>query len=86
MIKIRLQKVWSANILPTYLNFNPLPNDKILDWSKLKAFADYKIRLAKMMIFFLERVKNIVGKEENAGYQHFLLFLQCFEKAFYTGS
>ena len=22
--------------------------------------------------------KNIVGKEENAGYQHFLLFPQCF--------
>ena len=25
--------------------------------------------------------KNIVGKGENAGYQHFLLFPQCFEKA-----
>ena len=26
--------------------------------------------------------ENIVGKGENAGYQHFLLFLQCFPKAF----
>ena len=25
--------------------------------------------------------RNIVGKGENAGYQHFLLFQQCFEKA-----
>ena len=25
-----------------------------------------------------EKVENIVGKEENAGYQHFLLFLQNF--------
>ena len=25
--------------------------------------------------------ENIVGKGENAGYQHFLLFPQCFEKA-----
>ena len=25
-----------------------------------------------------KRFKNIVGKGENAGYQHFLLFLQCF--------
>ena len=25
-------------------------------------------------------VENIVAKGENAGYQHFLLFLQCFEK------
>ena len=28
--------------------------------------------------FNLERVENIVGKGENAGYQHFLLFPQCF--------
>ena len=27
------------------------------------------------------RVENIVGKGENAGYQHFLLFPQCFQKA-----
>ena len=27
----------------------------------------------------LERVENIVGKGENAGYQHFLLFQQCFQ-------
>ena len=28
----------------------------------------------------LSRVVNIVGKGENAGYQHFLLFLQCLKK------
>ena len=31
-------------------------------------------------------VENIVGKGENAGYQHFFLFPQCLYKAFYTGS
>ena len=45
-----------------------------LDWSKLKAFADDKIKALKMMIFVFDRTENIVGKEENAGYQHFLLF------------
>ena len=30
--------------------------------------------------FGLGRVENIVGKGENAGNQHFLLFPQCFEK------
>ena len=25
-------------------------------------------------------IENIVGKGENAGYQHFLLFPQCFQK------
>ena len=39
-----------------------------------------------MMIFVFDRVENIVGKGENAGYQHFLLFPQCFQKAFYSGS
>ena len=34
------------------------------------------------MKFVLERVENIVEKGENVGYQHFLLYLQCFEKAF----
>ena len=33
------------------------------------------------MISVFDRIENIVGKEENAGYQHFLLFPQCFEKA-----
>ena len=28
--------------------------------------------------FVLEWDEKIVGKGENAGYQHFLLFLQCF--------
>ena len=51
--------------------FNSLPNEKILDWSKLKTLAVDKI---KVMIFVLDRVENIEGKEENVVYQHFLLF------------
>ena len=33
------------------------------------------------MIFLYDRVENIVGKGENPGYQHFLLFPQSFQKA-----
>ena len=62
---------------------NSLPNDKILDGSKLKAFADGKIKILKRVIFVIDRVENIVGKGENAGYQHFLLFPQCFQRVFY---
>ena len=32
-----------------------------------------------MMISVFDMVENIVGKGENAGYQHFLLFTQCFQ-------
>ena len=58
--------------------------------TKLKAFADNKYAVAKMAISLCDRVKNMVGKEEdasfenivgkgeNAGHQHFLLFPQCF--------
>ena len=59
-------------------HFNPLPNDKILYLSKFKAFADNKINVTQKLKFALGRVENIVGKGENAGYQHFLLFPQYF--------
>ena len=62
-----------------------LPNNKILDWSKLEAFADHKICVSEKSKFVLGRLENIVGKGENAGYQHFLLFPQCFQKAFLQG-
>ena len=48
----------------------------------MKAFAEDSVNLTEKLEFVLE----MVGKEENAGYQHFLLFQQCFQKAPYTGS
>ena len=53
---------------------NSFPHNEILDWSKFKAFADDKTILAQKLKSMLERVENIVGKVENAGYQHFLHF------------
>ena len=47
---------------------NSLPNDKVLDWSKLKALADDKITVAQKLKFVHSRVENNVGKGENAGY------------------
>ena len=59
-----------------------LPNNKFLDWSKLKAFADNKINVTEELKFVLVRVENIVGKGENAVFWHFLLFPKCFPKAY----
>ena len=39
-----------------------------------------------MAEFGLIIVKNIVEKGENAGYQHFLLFPQCFQGTAFPGS
>ena len=68
----------NANLLFDNINFNSFPNDKILDGTKLKAFADEKVNVAQMMISLCYRVENTVGKGESAGSQHFLLFPQCF--------
>ena len=66
--------------------FNSLPNDKILDVTKLKAFADDKLNIVKTMISLYNREENTVEKGENVGYQHFLLFEQCFPKPSSSGS
>ena len=38
-----------------------------------------------MMIHVFDRVENIVGTGENAGYQHFLLLPQYFQKLSFSG-
>ena len=58
--------------------FNPLPKDKILNMTKLKAFADDKSNAAKIANSLCDRVENTVGKGENDGNKHFHLFPQCF--------
>ena len=47
---------------------------RILAISKLKAFADDKCSVASMMISVLDKIENIMGKGDNAGYQHFSFF------------
>ena len=51
--------------------YNPLTNDKILDMTKLKAFADEKLNIAWMTISLFNRIENTVEKGENVDYQHF---------------
>ena len=38
--------------------------------------------VAKMTISVFDMVENDVGKEENAGYQHIILFLTVFSEVF----
>ena len=58
---------------------------KGLSLLKLKAFAADNFLVAEMVQVFFDRVENFVGTEENAGNQHFLHFLQCFQKASFPG-
>ena len=59
---------------------NPLSSYKILDMSKLKAFAENKFNFSENIKFVFHRVENIVRKvqKKKPGFQHFLLFYQFF--------
>ena len=77
-VKPSPQKVQILTILGKL--FISLPNDKFLDWSKLKEFADDNFKFDENGIKFSIRVENTVGKGEIAHYKIFLLFPQCFKK------
>ena len=55
----------------------------MLDWSKLKQFADDNFEFDENSRKFSKRVENTVGKGEIARYEHFLLFPQCFQKVYF---
>ena len=80
---------WDSNPEPLSYKYGAsLPNNEILHLSKLKVNEDDKILvnvIEKLKPDF-RRVENIVGKRENVSYQHFLFFLQCFQKASFSGS
>ena len=61
-----------------YLNL--LPNDKIVDWSNLKAFADDKVYVTEKLKFFMGRVENILGRGEKYWLPVFSIFPKKFSK------
>ena len=58
----------------TFICLNPLPNYKILIFSKMASIYRKFFVWLKIIEFVYEMVENIMGKGENAGDQHFLLF------------
>ena len=64
-----------------FQHINPLPDNKISDWSKLKWIEDDIFKFDENIRKFSKRVENTVGKREIARYEQFLLFPQCFQKA-----
>ena len=69
-----------------FFSFNPLPDDKILDFSKVKDFADDNFKLDENGRKLSKWVENTVGKGEIACYKQFLFFPQCFQKACFPGA
>ena len=63
--------------------FISLPNDKILDWSKLQAFADDKC--GKKIKFVVGRIGNIVGKGEMLVTSFFSFSHNAFKRLLFQG-
>ena len=63
-----------------YCLFNPLPDNKILDRSKLKQSAEGNFKFDENSRKFSKQVENTVGKGEIARYKKFLLCLPCFQR------
>ena len=57
-------------------------DEKILDWSKLKAFADDKIKVTEKLKFVLGRVENC-GKRRKCWLPAFSPFPTVFSKGFF---
>ena len=51
----------------------------------MKAFCRRHFTCSPNLGIVSDWVENNVGIRENAGCHHFLLFLQCFQKAFFLG-
>ena len=75
---VKTQKYCLGSRPPSQLN--SLPLIKILDWSKLKAFADDKRMLTDDLNFVLGWVENIVGKKKILVTSIFFCFLHGVQK------
>ena len=75
-------KTYTASANPCCRGLNPLPDDKIIDSSKLKEYADDNFKFDKNERKLSKQVENTVGKGEIARYEQFLLFPQCFQVCF----
>ena len=65
-------------------DINPLPDDKFLILRK--KFADDYFKFDENGRKLSKRVENTVEKGEIARYKQFLLFPQCFQKAYFPGA
>ena len=71
-VELWIHKNMIITCLLSCVAWDPLPDNKSLAMSEFKAFADENFNVAQMGPFYYDRVKNIMGKGENAGYQHFV--------------
>ena len=72
-----------SETLPRLCFSKPITRQQILDSSKLKEFADDNFKFDENGRKLSKWVENTMGKGEIARYEQFLLFPQCFQKAYF---
>ena len=76
LLMLQNEYLWSKGLVEKHLLvlcriINPLPDDKILDSSKLKEFADDNFKFDENGRNLSKRVENTVGKGKIARYEQF---------------
>ena len=68
------------------LKAQPITRRQILDFFKLKEFADDNFKFDESGRKLSKRIENTVGKGEIARFEQFLLIPHCFQKACFPGA
>ena len=80
IVVCKLFQLWKSLKFVVWERVNPFPHNKILDHTKLKAFADDKLNVTKMIISVCDRVENIVGTREIANTSNFSFSHNVFKR------
>ena len=72
------------NQFPTSCEIYVLPNNRIFTLISLNLLHKTNNMWIKLWDWSLKGVENIMKKEKNAGYQHFLIFKECFLRVIHT--
>ena len=72
-------KAWYLHVYNVFCPFDV----KSYNLKQILLFVYKALNLDKSKISCVVKSKNMAGKGEDAGYQHFLSFLQCSEKTFH---
>ena len=70
----------ARRLIRTETTFIPFSNDKILDSSKVKEFADNNFKFYESRRKFFKLEENTVGKGEIARNEQFLLYPYSFQR------
>ena len=80
---LQMISIWSGPNFVVWEWVNPLPNNKILDITKVKGFAVSKLHIAKMIVSLFDKSRKHCGNGRKCWLPAFSAFHTVFSKAFF---